>query len=115
PAPEPAATEAPEARFAEAAKEAPGDGRGAAAGPGQDMDLGELARDDERPAKRKTNCETERAKYDDMAAHDSSGVNDAKWELARCYDASGRVEQARSSYTALLTVPSYSERARKAL
>jgi hypothetical protein len=75
----------------------------------------ELARDDERPARRASTCEAERARYDEAAARDPSTANDAKWDLARCYDATGRTEQARSSYTALLTVPSYADRARKAL
>jgi hypothetical protein len=116
PPPEPAASGMPEARYAEATG-APGEGRSAGAPAAADeAELGALARDDEqRPAKRKTNCEAERAKYDDLAAHDSPGVNDAKWELARCYDASGRVDQARSAYTALLMAPSYSERAKRAL
>lgn len=105
---------APEPRAAEATG-APGDGRGAGLSAMNDTELSEGARDEERPARRASTCEAERAKYDDLAAHDAEGVNDAKWELARCYDASGRLEQARSSYTALLTVPSYSERAKKAL
>jgi hypothetical protein len=114
-APPPApAGQAAEGRTAEASA-APGDGHGSGAiALTEDPSERELARDDERPARRKSNCESERARYDEAAA-DPSLANDAKWALARCYDATGRVEQARSSYTALLTVPSYQERAKKAL
>lgn len=82
---------------------------------GEDLDNEDLAREDQRPARHSSSCETERARYDDVAAHDPASANDAKWALARCYDASGRIEQARTAYTALLTVPSYADRARKAL
>jgi hypothetical protein len=114
PPPAPAGQAPAEERVAEASS-GPGDGRGSGAvALAEEPSERELARDDERPAKRKSNCEAERARYDEVAA-DPSLANDAKWTLARCYDATGRVEQARSSYTALLTVPSFQERARKAL
>jgi hypothetical protein len=112
PPPAPAGPAATEDRVAEASS-APGRGSGAVS-LAEEPSERELARDDERPARRKSNCEAERAHYDEVAA-DPSLANDAKWALARCYDASGRIEQARSSYTALLTVPSYQERAKKAL
>lgn len=112
PPPAPTGQAPAEDRYAEASS---GDGRGSGAvALAEEPAARELARDDERPAKRKSNCEAERAHYDEVAA-DPSSANDAKWALARCYDSTGRVEQARSSYTALLTVPSYQERARKAL
>jgi hypothetical protein len=113
PAPEPKAA-APDDRHAEALA-GPGEGRAAgAAAMADEASARDSSREDERPARRKSNCEAERAHYDEVAA-DPAQANGAKWALARCYDASGRVEQARSSYTALLTVPSYAERAKKAL
>ena len=114
PPPAPAGPAPAEDRVAEASG-APGDGRGSGSVElTEERPERELTRDDERPARRKSNCEAERARYDEVAA-DPSQANEAKWALARCYDASGRVEQARSSYTALLTEPSFQERARKAL
>lgn len=113
-APPPAGPAPAEGRFADAPS-AGGDGRGSGAvALAEEAEKRDLARDDERPARRKSTCEAERAHYDEVAA-DPALANEAKWALARCYDATGRVEQARSSYTALLTVPSYADRAKKAL
>jgi hypothetical protein len=42
-------------------------------------------------------------------------TNRARWALAECYASLGRNEQARSAYKALLGVPAYTERARRAL
>lgn len=115
-APPPAGSQASDERLAEAAPTAE-ESRGAASGAGASLDgfAKELGRDDEqRPARRKSNCEAERAHYDEVIG-DPDASNEAKWQLARCYDASGKVEQARMAYGALLTVPSYQERAKRAL
>ena len=60
-------------------------------------------------------CGAALARFDAVAARGGSIGNDATFEAARCHEAVGDVEGARSRYRSLLGVPAYAARAQAAL